>query len=495
MSFSSFQQCLLDHIYSSNFWSLAVLATWLYLLSPRIIPAMNLTLRQLSMHFPRSRRQYHHLPPELLVVIFVQLQQVDPPHTKKIRSKRKSPRPFRHLYREEFCDLGWLKVLHVCKQWREIAEKSPSLWNDIPNGRLPSIWIQKYLGCSHPLELSLAINMGHYPLVTATSVLDALIRDMHRTRSLTVDAVGAPYILFPHSSMSRLRSLTICGGAGSDSNTPIVPHGLSDPTTQPTIESLHLRRCLIPLHGAWTSNLVDLDVRLARGALFNVDLKPLWNLSSVALFLNGLKRLETLRLMYAFPEVQAMDHPEIYFPSSFKALSLCGNLSSGESFLSCLRLPNGATVDIAVRANPFGFPTALHPFLPLHAPAFLSLELSAPTSLTPDDPSNMGGNATIHHRPPITINSRQKVHGRQYHAQSVAYRDRGHHFRYCWVSRRPSAQSAQATPPSRPIGRASHRRRHQYGCLESLQLGTSPPAHTGTANHLCSRTARRVEYG
>ncbi|KAA1478983.1 hypothetical protein DENSPDRAFT_750428, partial [Dentipellis sp. KUC8613] len=66
-----------------------------------------------------------HLPAEVLVRIFVSLRQIEP--SKVVPKCLCEP----HLRGFRGTVIGWLKVTHVCRQWREAALAHPALWSDI----------------------------------------------------------------------------------------------------------------------------------------------------------------------------------------------------------------------------------------------------------------------------------------------------------------------------------------------------------------------------
>ncbi|TFK65480.1 hypothetical protein BDN72DRAFT_845541, partial [Pluteus cervinus] len=132
----------------------------------------------------------HHLPPEILTLLFMFVQRV------WYQSNRTTSQ-VRHF--------EWVAVMHVCQQWRNVALESPTLWSYISSS-YPDPVIEESLRLSKGMPLTIEIQ--HRNIRMPLMVVDA----MHRIRHLTISVSVVPsrtlqFFLRPPAPI--LESLTI----------------------------------------------------------------------------------------------------------------------------------------------------------------------------------------------------------------------------------------------------------------------------------------------
>ncbi|KAI0316917.1 hypothetical protein OF83DRAFT_1059563, partial [Amylostereum chailletii] len=85
----------------------------------------------------------HTLPSEILLKIFGQL------------SVDWAPRKGNGSRGEPSFVLGWIRVTHVCRHWREVALFAPTLWSDVKVESYSYPWIEEVVRRSGTAPLSL----------------------------------------------------------------------------------------------------------------------------------------------------------------------------------------------------------------------------------------------------------------------------------------------------------------------------------------------------
>lgn len=178
------------------------------------------------------------LPPEVLAHCFWFLQIVERP----VPNSDSKP------------DIGWLKVLHVCGQWRQVAISNPSLWRQI-DLRLGLDWASRMVLLSKATPISIEYNGGNR-VMSLRSVLrehisrvDSLVLSSHHKNGIDLSDIAGP--------APRLRRLEIrynCYHSQSLSNT-IFDNQI------PCLQYLTLKNCTLPATVLpILTNLVSLSV-------------------------------------------------------------------------------------------------------------------------------------------------------------------------------------------------------------------------------------------
>ncbi|TFY67089.1 hypothetical protein EVG20_g4066 [Dentipellis fragilis] len=143
-------------------------------------------LSSLRSHYDTLGLSYiSHLPAEVLVRIFEALRQIEPPEdiTKCLCES--------HLCADRHNIIGWLKVTHVCRQWRQAALAYPRLWSDIIFTLGPQ-WRDEMLlrSCAAPISMAMRI-YSQFDLTPTTpdevrDILNIISRHLEHTRYLNL---------------------------------------------------------------------------------------------------------------------------------------------------------------------------------------------------------------------------------------------------------------------------------------------------------------------
>ncbi|KAI0063053.1 hypothetical protein BV25DRAFT_1915387 [Artomyces pyxidatus] len=122
--------------------------------------------------FPSAAAPSTALPPELLTRVFTFAVRLDPPRMSAAMEKH----------------LGWIRVSHVCRYWRDVALGARILWRHIDIGELSHRWHTEMLGRSGATPLH--ITSGS-PRPGPIDVLPDVL-DNHFFRIAELDVVVSP---------------------------------------------------------------------------------------------------------------------------------------------------------------------------------------------------------------------------------------------------------------------------------------------------------------
>ncbi|KAI0063668.1 hypothetical protein BV25DRAFT_1915143 [Artomyces pyxidatus] len=288
------------------------------------------------------------LPPEILSYIFENVKH-DEPVWGSVRwavSTASSPPPI--LQR-----LGWIKVSHVCRHWRQTALDNPLLWQDI-SFCLGTHWTEEQLSRSIAVPINVTLSNsdmltweiqcvaehtartkelvikcdGMYPASLATlvqssaPVLEKLVWDLHHEldeESMT----QAPWLCLDQTP--RLRELTFM-------NTVRLPSSV-DSTVYANLTHLHIRNTLV--HSA----------NFDQGELLSVLAK--------------LPHLESLVLVKCVPKVPpAAKHATVALPRLSHLVAI-GLVNSCASLMQHLQVPT-STLDVSFGLKWHGSPRSMN---------------------------------------------------------------------------------------------------------------------------------------
>ncbi|KAA1469458.1 hypothetical protein DENSPDRAFT_848903 [Dentipellis sp. KUC8613] len=230
----------------------------------------------------------NRLPTEMLVRIFVALRHLEPLED-KIRFISKA-----RLYTDGRNLIGWLKVTHVCQQWRQAALAYPRLWSDITFSLGPQ-WRDAMLSRSRAVPISMTIRrFGHTSTTPDREQQDTMYvisRHLERTRHLHLSVPPddwEPIIpLLCHRAPVLEDVRLVVGDAGSSLHLPSGIFGQHAP-------NLH-RLNVFGWHISWsalTFNLVELRLgRIRDGAAQRHPLRDFRE------FLDAMQRLPMLEVL------------------------------------------------------------------------------------------------------------------------------------------------------------------------------------------------------
>ncbi|KAA1474960.1 hypothetical protein DENSPDRAFT_805011 [Dentipellis sp. KUC8613] len=283
------------------------------------------------------------LPPEMIAHVFSFAVLVDP----VLLGIPVSPvRKMKQLV------LGWIKVTHVCKHWRQIALSNPTLWAHLPC--LSREWCKEAMARARPLPFIIQADTGSTWSPRIKAALSKAFSALSNTRVLDLTAIpqvlmsviGTPISAAPELQVVRLSV------AGERNLVSVFPQDVMD-ISLPRLSSLELINC----HFQWSSSiyrselLAHLEIRFFEGSQLSGDLaeSQVFPMEQLLDVLQTASALRTLILVNACPPVpQASEAASvsrlISVPrlSSLKTTSF--SLLAGAYLLAHLRLPAEASV-------------------------------------------------------------------------------------------------------------------------------------------------------
>ncbi|KAF5358817.1 hypothetical protein D9758_008568 [Tetrapyrgos nigripes] len=226
------------------------------------------------------------LPPELLSLIFGELQQELPSFLPMLEG---GPGPV-PVYAYDNQHKDWLRLLHVCRQWRGILATSPHLWSTIDSGLIPATFLKRSMAA--PLTVYLGVRAQEISHKLLTNVLhnSSRLEEFH----LSTDGWDGAPIYQSLSSFSSaaplLTSLTILtdGEQAIDGVLPVVFAG----------ETPNLRQLCLKHFTSWPSNSFECLTHLC---LYNQHESSRPTTSAFLDFLASSPRLQNLSLVQAGP--------------------------------------------------------------------------------------------------------------------------------------------------------------------------------------------------
>ncbi|THU81775.1 hypothetical protein K435DRAFT_972231 [Dendrothele bispora CBS 962.96] len=154
-----------------------------------------------------SLQPINKLPPELLSLIFGELQQHLPSFLPMIQIEGGSgPVP---VYTYDNHHKDWLNLLHVCRLWRGILATSPHLWSTVDSGLIPVTFLKRSLAA--PLTAYLGIRTQEIPDKILYQVLEhsGRLRQLHLSTEGWESGTPVYQYLSSSSEAPLLTSLTI----------------------------------------------------------------------------------------------------------------------------------------------------------------------------------------------------------------------------------------------------------------------------------------------
>ncbi|TFK67960.1 hypothetical protein BDN72DRAFT_960636 [Pluteus cervinus] len=285
-------------------------------------------------HFthPLRTTPINHLPPELLTEIFLHIRRLRTDH-RFFRRVRDRP--------------SWTVVTGVCRLWRNVALRSPSLWSYISSS-YPSPILERWLLLSKPAPLTIDLYLYSKP------VPPFLAEVVSRIRHLNVRLPGQAWQEFRSSlsdSAPLLESLSV---SLSDNYTSKEPKNLDSlfGGTTPPLRHFSVDGCEVDLTSSFFSNLTVLEMR---------NPKPPFSTSKLLSALRKLPLLISLQLSTTFQPANvgtALEIGTVNLPS-LALLSLHGSPYTQDlDFLSHLSFPSTTTLLFA-SGHPFHYTTPI----------------------------------------------------------------------------------------------------------------------------------------
>jgi hypothetical protein len=194
--------------------------------------------------------------------------------------------------------LAWLRVSHVCHQWREIALNQPLLWNHVNFTALSSAGAAEILARAKtgPLYLEARFFGGNWNNDRYHAFQEELQVCVSRTRHLLISANCWNLCKTLDSLVSpapALESLSL--SSGRHFLQPDIPDTLFGGAT-PRLSCLKLRNCNI----SWKSPLLK-GLRHLQILIPSLSIDMMWSLEDLLDALEEMPQLKTLTLHDAFP--------------------------------------------------------------------------------------------------------------------------------------------------------------------------------------------------
>ncbi|KAI0060060.1 hypothetical protein BV25DRAFT_978029 [Artomyces pyxidatus] len=217
-------------------------------------------------------------------------------------------------------DLGWIRVTHVCRYWREVALHNYRLWLEISLDEVSAPWRSAMLVRSRNRPLALSVDLRQSEPDRRDDLVSAIVEDstIRRTRHLEVqlplgrDAAFQVVVdVFMRSQPAPL--LESLDMTNNPTNPPCaIPPSASAPGMPyaPNLKFLRLVDCYIDWSDHRFEALTHIDIQITRFPMASYE-----HAATPYDLVNGLRRmpaLETLRLFNVFRELD--DHERAMGP-------------------------------------------------------------------------------------------------------------------------------------------------------------------------------------
>lgn len=269
-----------------------------------------------------------------------------------------------HMVQHKARDLGWIKVTHVCRHWRQVALAHLSLWTTITND-LGAKWVPlmlaraqslpvniqwnplaETLGKASPVEVDFAPHLSHIRTLQISDTIDRLSQIIHT-------------LLQPAPMLERITILDTALG----SSILHVPADLFA-SNAPRLRTARFIGLIVSLDVPILQHITTLDIRLRSPS---PECLP-----STDQFFNSLSKLhclESLRIEHYLPRCpdgisvrSQTRHPPIMLPQLSKIM-LEGPLRSCAVAISSIYVP--PTVSIGLIPHAEGLADDLRAFIPV----------------------------------------------------------------------------------------------------------------------------------
>ncbi|TFY64547.1 hypothetical protein EVG20_g5902 [Dentipellis fragilis] len=303
-------------------------------------------LRRVTSAF-QARRNYlvpiGRLPSEMIAHIFSFAVLVDPV---LLYTPPNSGKEVKRLV------LGWIKVTHVCRRWRQIALSNPALWVHLPC--LSREWCEEAMARARPLPFIVQADTGGSWSPRMTAALSTAFSALSNTRVLDLTAVPQLLMAIIGKPVSRAPELQVIrlSAATKQNQVLVFPQNVVG-IGLPRLSTLELINCYFQ----WSSPiyrselLVHLEIRLLEGNQLSEELPAshVFPMEQLLDILQTASALRTLILVNACPPVPQWSEAApvshvISVPrlSSLKMTSY--SILASSYLLAHLRLPAEASV-------------------------------------------------------------------------------------------------------------------------------------------------------
>ncbi|TFY74581.1 hypothetical protein EWM64_g9431 [Hericium alpestre] len=261
---------------------------------------------------------------------------------------------------------GWLAITQVCRRWRDVAFRDPSLWTEVTYATSMT-WLKENLARAQSLNLPVTLHRyiprGYPPWENNEAELDLIDEHMSHIRELVVlmHPASMIYAVPLINAAPLLESLTLSRyGLGIDETDDELVQRLSDDIFAGHVPAL--RRLAVRGHiFRWTTSplisasITHFELSLPECAYVQDDIYPdgLEEPSRAKLFLclRRMPMLEALKLENCWP---FEGHPWLDMIIEFarlQSLALIGTMASCVEFLQRVRIPSSASLNMSLRID------------------------------------------------------------------------------------------------------------------------------------------------
>ncbi|TFK28910.1 hypothetical protein FA15DRAFT_664543 [Coprinopsis marcescibilis] len=304
------------------------------------IARLNLQVRELSRRRNNLARINRRLPPEVMRRIFLQCSVQD-----KIVCFRKQ--------------MEWIKITHVCSEWRALAIDHAELWSRIPLRTV--FWARRMLARTKQAPISVELASGYVApacLPEMQTIVSTLLAQTSRLRSVDLTATAEHtkhYLECFDSTAPELEFLSIYATPSYSYHSDEGPQVYYGPVIfpdqflsggAPRLHTILLHNCTLPANiSSMSLNLTTLSAEYRHPS---------------PTFLNAIGNLQSLRRLnlelplptqegFGIPipeEVTFIEHPPVVL-AQLEKLQLQGSFFLCIGTLSCFRIPSSAVLAFA----------------------------------------------------------------------------------------------------------------------------------------------------
>ncbi|KAA1467742.1 hypothetical protein DENSPDRAFT_261064 [Dentipellis sp. KUC8613] len=272
------------------------------------------------------------LPPEILVLIFTSLQLSAPSYRKKSRTV-----------------LGWVRITHVCRRWREVAISSAILWTHISD--LGDNWTRVFVERARNALLCISQHKASSEAILAP---ENIANNLYRIRVLDISGAHSSMLSLVdrlHNAAPRLEDLAVDISTDDyDSLINRIPKvsGYLLNGSNDSLRSLHLKNIFVQWDALSFPNLVFLHLEnmQPRYLFTNGEERCLPSLSNLFLALARMVRLQELRLYGAVHVLPGEE--QLLEPVSLPQLR---SLRLNQSMAECISILRGISLQPGTNLN------------------------------------------------------------------------------------------------------------------------------------------------
>ena len=262
------------------------------------------------------------LPPEILARVFHLLVLEEPP-----------------AYRKQ--NLGWIRVTHVCRNWRRVALDDLSLWAKIRDTRANTKWISEILARAKDAPLDIELDAAAWPRQKVLLMIPPHLSHTRQLRFRNLSALRSGTILEIYSSEAPvLEHFELKVAKSSPITLPDLGGGMPFKGRAPRLRTFSLSGVIIPWALIPRGQLTRLKI-----AYITEIVGPLDASNQLFDLLVNCPLLEILNLEECLPsQLTESLHGQIIYLPHLSRLRLYGSTTRVVTMLKMLNLPSSTTL-------------------------------------------------------------------------------------------------------------------------------------------------------